>query len=87
MKPIDAEAVYLNPRVGLCRWDAPVAAVLDMLRWHKGACFVAGVGAIGAAAVAASPGSVVRMPANVPHALEAKERTKMLLVMLREQPS
>ncbi len=48
VKPIDAEAVYLNPRVGLCRWDAPVAAILDMLRWHKGACFVAGVGAIGA---------------------------------------
>ena len=48
VKPIDAEAVYLNPRVGLCRWDAPVAAVLDMLRWHKGACFIAGVGAIGA---------------------------------------
>ena len=35
VKPIDAEAVYLNPRVGLCRWDAPVAAILDMLRWHK----------------------------------------------------
>jgi ribulose-5-phosphate 4-epimerase/fuculose-1-phosphate aldolase len=51
VKPIDAEAVYLNPRVGLCRWDAPVAAVLDMLRWHKGACFVAGVGAIGAGKV------------------------------------
>jgi len=48
VKPIDAEAVYLNPRVGLCRWDAPVAAILDMLRWHKGACFVAGVGSIGA---------------------------------------
>ncbi len=51
VKPIDAEAVYLNPRVGLCRWDAPVAAILDMLRWHKGACFVAGVGAIGAGKV------------------------------------
>jgi ribulose-5-phosphate 4-epimerase/fuculose-1-phosphate aldolase len=51
VKPIDAEAVYLNPRVGLCRWDAPVAAVLDMLRWHKGACFIAGVGAIGAGKV------------------------------------
>jgi ribulose-5-phosphate 4-epimerase/fuculose-1-phosphate aldolase len=48
VKPIDAEAVYLNPRVGLCRWDAPVPAILDMLRWHKGACFVAGVGTIGA---------------------------------------
>jgi L-fuculose-phosphate aldolase len=48
VKPIDAEAVYLNPRVGLCRWDAPVGAILDMLRWHKGTCFLAGVGAIGA---------------------------------------
>jgi ribulose-5-phosphate 4-epimerase/fuculose-1-phosphate aldolase len=51
VKPIDAEAVYLNPRVGLCRWDAPAGAVLDMLRWHKGACFVAGVGVIGAGKV------------------------------------
>ena len=51
VKPIDAEAVYLNPRVGLCRWDAPITAVLDMLRWHKGACFIAGVGAIGAGKV------------------------------------
>ncbi len=51
VKPIDAEAVYLNPRVGLCRWDAPVGAILDMLRWHKGACFVAGVGVIGAGKV------------------------------------
>jgi hypothetical protein len=31
----------------------------------------------------ATPGTVVRMPANVPHALEATARTKMLLVMLR----
>jgi hypothetical protein len=51
VKPIDAEAVYLNPRVGLCRWDAPIGAVLDMLRWHKGACFIAGIGAIGAGKV------------------------------------
>lgn len=45
--PIDAEAVYLNPRVGLCNSNAPDEAVLDMLRWHKGACFIAGVGAVG----------------------------------------
>src|SRR5512134_4145269 len=38
---------------------------------------------IGGRAVAATPGTVVRMPANVPHALEATARTKMLLVMLR----
>ena len=34
-------------------------------------------------AVVATPGTVVRMPADVPHALEATARTKMLLVMLR----
>jgi quercetin dioxygenase-like cupin family protein len=38
---------------------------------------------VGGRAVAATPGTVVRMPANVPHALEATARTKMLLVMLR----
>jgi len=46
--PIDAEAFYLNPRVGLCNSNAPVEAILDMLRWHKGACIVAGVGVVGA---------------------------------------
>src|SRR5215470_1008960 len=39
---------------------------------------------IGGAAVAASPGTVVRMPGGVPHALEAPGATRMLLVMLRE---
>jgi quercetin dioxygenase-like cupin family protein len=38
---------------------------------------------IGGARVEARPGTVVRMPANVPHALEATEPTRMLLVMLR----
>jgi ribulose-5-phosphate 4-epimerase/fuculose-1-phosphate aldolase len=45
--PIDAEAFYLNPRVGLVNSDAPHAAILDMLRWHKGACYVAGIGVVG----------------------------------------
>ena len=39
---------------------------------------------IGGAAVRAVPGSVVRMPGGTPHALEAAEPTRMLLVMLRE---
>jgi quercetin dioxygenase-like cupin family protein len=39
---------------------------------------------IGGAAVRATPGTVVRMPGGVPHALEAPEATRMLLVMLRE---
>lgn len=39
---------------------------------------------IGGEAVSASPGTIVRMPANVPHALEAPEAARMLLTMLRE---
>jgi quercetin dioxygenase-like cupin family protein len=38
---------------------------------------------VGGRVVAAAPGTVVRMPANVPHAVEASARSKMLLVMLR----
>ncbi len=49
--PIDAEAIYLNPRVGLVdagqlgefTADNPI---LNMLRWHKGLCIVAGYGVI-----------------------------------------
>ena len=39
---------------------------------------------IGGQAVRATPGTVVRMPGGVPHALEAPEPARMLLVMLRE---
>src|SRR5687768_1833660 len=39
---------------------------------------------IGGTPVRATPGTVVRMPADVPHALEAIETTRLLLVMLRE---
>lgn len=39
---------------------------------------------IGADSVRATPGTIVRMPGGVPHALEAAEPTRMLLVMLRE---
>lgn len=34
--------------------------------------------------VTAKPGEIVRMPANIPHAVDAPEQAKMLLVMLRE---
>jgi len=40
---------------------------------------------IGGAPVRATPGTIVRMPGNVPHALDAAEPTRMLLVMLRER--
>ena len=39
---------------------------------------------IGGTPVRATPGTIVRMPAGVPHAVDAAERSKMLLVMLRE---
>ena len=34
--------------------------------------------------VKAEPGTIVRMPANIPHAVEAPTKAKMLLIMLRE---
>jgi quercetin dioxygenase-like cupin family protein len=39
---------------------------------------------IGGKPVTAPAGSITRMPANVPHSLDAEERTRMLLVMLRD---
>ena len=38
---------------------------------------------VGAAKVRATPGTIVHMPANVPHALEAIKSARLLLVMLR----
>jgi quercetin dioxygenase-like cupin family protein len=42
---------------------------------------------VGGQEVKASPGTIVRMPGGVPHALLAQERTRMLLVMLRDPKS
>jgi len=39
---------------------------------------------IGGVPVRATPGTIVRMPADVPHAVEATEPSRMLLIMLRE---
>jgi quercetin dioxygenase-like cupin family protein len=39
---------------------------------------------IGGTNVVATPGTIVRMPANVPHAVDAPEPARMLLTMLRE---
>lgn len=49
--PIDAEAIYLNPRLGLVDIfqlvnDTPDNPILNMLRWHKGCCVAAGCGVI-----------------------------------------
>jgi len=40
---------------------------------------------VGGTPVTATPGTIVRMPANVPHAVDAPSAAKMLLVMLRDQ--
>lgn len=42
---------------------------------------------IGGAPVKAVPGSVVRMPANVPHAVDAPVPARMILVMFKELKS
>jgi quercetin dioxygenase-like cupin family protein len=39
---------------------------------------------IGGTSVHATPGTVVRMPADVPHAVDAPEAARMLLMMLRD---
>jgi len=39
---------------------------------------------IGGQAIAAAPGSIVRMPANIPHAVDATVATRMLLILLRD---
>ncbi len=39
---------------------------------------------IGGSPVHARPGTIVRMPAHMPHALEAPEPCRMLLIMLRD---
>lgn len=39
---------------------------------------------IGGQAVTATPGTIVRMPAHVPHAVETAVPARMLLIMLRD---
>ena len=40
---------------------------------------------VGGNPVAVGPGSLGRLPAHVPHAVQARERSRMLLVMLRDK--
>ena len=39
---------------------------------------------IGGTTVRATPGTIVRLPADVPHAVDAPEAARMLLIMLRD---
>ena len=61
---------------GLTEHTSPFEALVLVL---EGSCTLT----IGGTAVPAMPGTIVRMPASVPHAVEATERTRFLLIMLR----
>jgi len=63
---------------GLTEHTSPFEALVIIL---QGRCTLT----IGGTPVHAVPETVVRMPAGVPHALEAIEASRLLLVMLREQ--
>jgi quercetin dioxygenase-like cupin family protein len=65
---------------GLTEHTSPFDALVMVL---EGAMLLT----IGGSPVRAVPGTIVRMPAAVPHALDAEVATKMLLVMLREPKS
>jgi quercetin dioxygenase-like cupin family protein len=42
---------------------------------------------IGGTAIRATSGTITRMPANIPHAVDAVVASRLLLLMLRERPS
>ncbi|MEO8500703.1 MAG: cupin domain-containing protein [Vicinamibacteria bacterium] len=62
---------------GLTEHTTPFDALVMTLEGHI-------VLTIGGKPVDAVPGTVVVMPANVPHAVEAKVASRMLLTMLRD---
>jgi quercetin dioxygenase-like cupin family protein len=64
---------------GLTEHTSPFEALVLVL---EGSCRLT----IGGTPVVAEPGTIVRMPAGVPHAVDAVKATRFLLVMLRETP-
>ena len=42
---------------------------------------------IAGVAVTAHPGTLVRLPAHIPHSVEALDAARMLLVMLKDSPA
>jgi quercetin dioxygenase-like cupin family protein len=61
---------------GLAEHTAPFDAIVMVLTGRL-------VLTIGGVDVVATPGTVVRMPAGIPHALDAPEPSRMLLNMLK----
>jgi quercetin dioxygenase-like cupin family protein len=62
---------------GLSQHTAPFDALLLVL---DGSLSVT----IGENRVNAEPGTIIRLPANIPHAVDATAASRMLLIMLRE---
>jgi quercetin dioxygenase-like cupin family protein len=62
---------------GLAEHTAPFDAIVMVLEGRLALT-------IGGREMRAAQGTVVRMPANVPHAVDAPEPARMLLTMLRE---
>ena len=62
---------------GLAEHTAPFDALVMVLEGRLALT-------IGGVEVSATPGTVVRMPAQVPHTVDAPEPARMLLTMLRE---
>jgi len=65
---------------GLSEHSAPFDAWVQVL---EGSALLT----VGGEPIAANAGEIVLMPANVPHAVSADERFKMLLVMFKHQPA
>jgi quercetin dioxygenase-like cupin family protein len=61
---------------GLSEHTAPFDALVQIL---EGSATIT----IGGAAARAQAGQILTLPANVPHAVHANERFKMLLIMIR----
>lgn len=65
------------PGEGLSEHTAPFDALVVVL---EGSLSLT----IGGSVVEAAAGTIVRMPADTPHAVDAREPSRMLLIMLRE---
>jgi quercetin dioxygenase-like cupin family protein len=61
----------------LAEHSAPFEAIILVIDGHLSVT-------IGDKTVAAAAGTIVRLPANVPHAIDAQKLSRMLLTMLRE---
>ena len=65
-----------NQSQGLAQHQSPFDAFVMVL---DGALTLT----IGGTPVRATPGTIVRLPANVPHAVDAPEKSRMLLILLK----